>query len=36
MGVGKDFLFRIRPDLVHVMRGKMLLGKERLKIQAVV
>lgn len=32
MGARKGFLFRIRPDLVSVVRGKVPLGKERLKI----
>lgn len=29
----KDFLFKTRLDLVYGLRGKVLTGKERLKIQ---
>lgn len=33
---GRTFLFRIKSDLVYVLRGKVLTGKERLKIQDMV
>lgn len=32
MGTGRDFLFRIRPNFVYVVKGKVLLGKKILKI----
>lgn len=33
MGARRTFPFGIRPDLVYVLRSKVLTGKERLKIQ---
>lgn len=36
MGARRTFPFGIRPDLVYVLRAKVLSGKERLKTQGMV